>query len=67
VLFRLNRLATEVDADLELVQSIAIIKYLNEPPSEAAAELGRAPRRITGKCHPDEKNAPERSKAAHLR
>lgn len=29
--FRLNRSATEVDADLELVQSIAIIKYLNEP------------------------------------
>jgi hypothetical protein len=28
--FRLNRLAAEVSADPELVQSIAIIKYLDE-------------------------------------
>jgi hypothetical protein len=28
--FRLNRLAAEVSADLELAQSIAIIKYLDE-------------------------------------
>jgi hypothetical protein len=30
VRFRLNRLAAEVGADLELAQSIAIIKYLDE-------------------------------------
>jgi hypothetical protein len=28
--FRLNRLAAEVSADLELAQSIPIIKYLDE-------------------------------------